>query len=501
MKEILTDVAVIGSGPAGTSAAVTAGESGLNVIIIEQSDRPGGMAGGGNGLFAAGTDEQKSVNIDYPVERAYKEVMAANNYMADGRIVREVVARSGETLEWLKAHGGKYEKIPSAYFPGAPFTWHMRVDDNPPPPPPKPGEKPSGPPPQMGMLHLVYDYIAENLPTITVKCRSTAKSLIKEGGAIVGVNCVDENGEPYVIRAKAVFIATGGFAANRQMVKENTKYEISKRVFNFGAPTAHGDGVSMAWEVGAGHDNILIETIACMEPPCNGPGGVPENGGILRQPSMLMVNLDGERFINEETMLHFGYFGNAVFRQRRHSAFAIFDDSTNAYYEENPLDVQLTGNLTRSNKFPEFMAQMKEQGYEHFFIADSVEDLAAQAGIDSETLRATVDQYNIYCDSGRDELFYKSAKYLRPVKTGRIYAAEFNVGTYGSMGGVRINYKGQVITDDGDPIPGLYAGGFDANSIFGDTFPFQFAGIGSTFSFVYGRIGGESIVKFIRGKK
>lgn len=496
------DVAVIGSGPAGTSAAYVAAENGLDVIIIEKSLKTGGMSGGGNGLFAIGTKEQQSMNLGLSLEDCYRRFMETGHYTADGRIVRELFARSAETIEWLKARGAEFEKIPSAYYPGAPFTWHKRVDDG--PPPPKPGGDEGGEPPgmpPMGMLHLVYATLTARFPNVQIMTETTAKKLVKsDDGRISGVICAGKDGQDIMIEAPAVMIATGGFGNSPQMVRNYTGYPVGEGVFSFGAPTAVGEGLQMAWEAGADTDNILIETIACMEPPCSGPGGVPMNGGVLRQPTMLFVNLEGERFMSEECMRHFGYAGNAVYRQREHCAFAIMDADTNEYYENNAWDWQLTGEYNKSDDFLGFVQKMIDKGYGHFFVADSLDELAEKTGIGKDNLKKTVGDYNRYCETGRDELFFKSAKYLRPVKTPKYIAARFQIGAYGTMGGIRINYRAEVLDKAGSPIPGLYAGGFDANSIFGDTFPFEFAGIGSTFSFVYGRIAGESLSEFCKNR-
>ena len=163
------------------------------------------------------------------------------------------------------------------------------------------------------------------------------------------------------------------------------------------------------------------------------------------------------------------------------------------------MEFQLTGESATSAGLTDFMAEKIGQGYPDFFIADNMEDLAAQLGIDSAALLQTVDTYNEACRTGRDTLFFKNADYLRPVGPGRLYCAKFGIGTYGSTGGIRIDHRGQVLRPSGQPIPGLYAGGFDANCILGDTFPFKYAGIGSAFSFLFGRIGGESIGNYLGG--
>ncbi|MTA40751.1 MAG: FAD-dependent oxidoreductase, partial [Actinobacteria bacterium] len=67
-EEIHCDIVVIGSGPAGVAAAVTAAHSGASVIVIEKYGFSGGQAVAGLsgticGLYATSTDQSKSPEI------------------------------------------------------------------------------------------------------------------------------------------------------------------------------------------------------------------------------------------------------------------------------------------------------------------------------------------------------------------------------------------------------------------------------------------------------
>ena len=43
MSEVAYDVAVVGAGPAGLAAAVTAAERGLSVVLVDAARQPGGQ--------------------------------------------------------------------------------------------------------------------------------------------------------------------------------------------------------------------------------------------------------------------------------------------------------------------------------------------------------------------------------------------------------------------------------------------------------------------------
>ena len=74
-------------------------------------------------------------------------------------------------------------------------------------------------------------------------------------------------------------------------------------------------------------------------------------------------------------------------------------------------------------------------------------------------MQRTVEEYNKACETGRDELFNKNPRYLRLVKQPRFYAARFFPAGYGTLGGIKINHKTEVLTKDCEVIPGLYAAG------------------------------------------
>lgn len=99
------------------------------------------------------------------------------------------------------------------------------------------------------------------------------------------------------------------------------------------------------------------------------------------------------------------------------------------------------------------------------------------------------------CDSNMDTQFGKPQKYLKRIGKGKLYAARFYVGAYGTLGGLRINEKCQVLNKEQQPIPGLYAAGTDANTIYGDSYNFYLPGNSMGFAVNSGRIAGEAIAE------
>ena len=95
----------------------------------------------------------------------------------------------------------------------------------------------------------------------------------------------------------------------------------------------------------------------------------------------------------------------------------------------------------------------------YIYKADSLEDLAAQTGMDADTLAAQVARYNEMCAAGEDTDFGQAAYKLVPVGEGPFYALRIKTITMGTLGGLRTNDDNQVLNASGQPISGLFAAG------------------------------------------
>jgi FAD binding domain len=231
--------------------------------------------------------------------------------------------------------------------------------------------------------------------------------------------------------------------------------------------------------------------------------GMPDNMTLppdfheaCRQPH-LMVNLLGERFINEAVMPNTTFTGNAISLQKDRCGFLIFDDAIKDQMQIDLDTRSVVFPVTRLENADATIERLQQNGYAHFFKADTLQTLAEKTGIQADGLMRTVDEYNHSCVCGYDDLFDKPHRYLRPILKAPFYAARHFPGAYGSLGGIKINHHTEVLDKSWEAIPGLYAAGTDACSIYGDSYVFILPGNTMGFALNSGRIAGENAARYI----
>lgn len=482
MSQMQADVAVIAAGPAGLCAAISAAQAGAKVIVFEKGATTGGAANMGMGPFGIESRLQKLKQHGLTRDEAFKAFMEYTHWRVDARLVRAYIEKAATSIDWLESFGVEFYE-PTAYFPGGNFTWHIV----------KSGQGQPGP----GAAGAMIKILTEKAKALGVKIllQTPAKQILKGTKGIEGVTGEDASGETVEVEAKTVIVATGGFGDNPEMIKRYAGYDWGKDLSSFRVPGVDGSGIRMAWEVGAASTEMNMELIYMM------PGEFdPHLGEAFRQPH-LMINLLGERFMNEEIMPNTTYTGNAIARQKNRTAFLIFDETIKKHMESVGFDcIGVVFPVTKVENFDALFQGHIEKGFKEVFKADTIEGLAEKTGVDAAGLRKTVDEYNGFCAKGYDETFNKNRRLLRPVATGPFYAGRFLPGAYGSLGGIKINERTEVLGKDWKKIPGLYAAGTDACSIYGDSYAFILPGNTMGFAINSGRIAGENAAAYALGR-
>ncbi len=495
MKEVQTDIVIIGAGTSGLAAAVAAAEKGARVVMFEKGATTGGTGSMAMGPFAVESRLQRLNQNPLTKEKAFRIFMDYTHWRVDARLVSNYINKSADTIDWLENMGVEFLD-PEAYFPESNITWHIVKTPG--------GHR--GATAAATMMKIMTERASES--GVKIYLQTPAKKIINENGQITGVEAEDRNGEVIKAHTRAVIIASGGFGDNPDMIKKYTPFEWGKDLYSMRIPGMVGEGIKMAWEAGAAEDTMSMEIIYNMPAMATGinqlkidPNAMAMSmmlSSAFYQPSLL-VNLLGERFINEEIMGNTTFTGNAIVRQINRCAVNIFDDAARKYYEEVKLDHVFTmAHVTRADKLGAIIKEAIAQGNENVFMADSIEEFANKAGIDPDGLKETVKDYNTACETGRDEIFHKEARYLRPIKQPPFYGARFYPSAYGTLGGIKINHKTEVLAKDHKVLKGLYAAGVDANAIYGDSYVFVLPGNTFGFALNSGRMAGENAADYIK---
>jgi fumarate reductase flavoprotein subunit len=470
------DVVVIGSGASGLAAALTAAEGGAKVIVFEKQRTPGGTTNFFEGMFAVESKMQREHYIEYGRDDAFKSIMEYSHWRSNPRLVRAIVNESAGTIAWLEQQGVEFSGV-TINMPKAPRTYHVVKG--------------------AGLAVIKTLVIKAKEKGIDLRLGAPVKRLVKEGGRIAGVLVEGESGDVRV-NAKAVVIASGGYANNKEWIKKYTGFDLGTNLLPVGNVDKFGDGIRMAWEAGAAEEGVGVLELYRAGPITT------EIGGQIEWPTVqpdLWVNPRGERFCDEGVAFYDTSVGNVNAKYKEGYTFSLFDDSIKQRLMEKGIDKSVNFHTLSGSKPLNFDKELQilfEKGNTDVCVADTIEELAGKMGVDPAVLRNTIEEYNRFCEQKHDDLFAKDPKYLRPLKGPRYYAVKAHTIFLGTMGGIKINHNAEAIDKKDNVIPGLYAAGFDAGGMYGDSYHVSVASGGSVgFAFNSGRIAGKNVLKYL----
>ncbi|NLR71048.1 FAD-binding protein [Novosphingobium sp. ERN07] len=331
---------------------------------------------------------------------------------------------------------------------------------------------------------------------IPVEFEKRARKLVKDGDRIVGVIAEDANGKPYTVRARrGVVIATGGFEWNETLVKTFVRGPLTGPV---SVPENEGDGLLMAIEAGAQLGNMQnafwMQSVLEFEPQHRSAKPNYLLGSDERaRPGAILVNRSGKRFVNEAA--NYNALGKSLH---------AFDAGTHSYAN---LPYWLIIDQRYRNKYHTFKTPAGGPVPSFMMQADTLEELAAKAGIDPAGLTATVERFNQMVRNGHDDDFNRGDntydnfymwgdmdfdpphRTLGVIDQGPFFAVKMEAGALGTAGGPKTNADAQVVDWNGNPIPGLYAAGNAMAAVLGDLYGGAGGtlGPGMTFGYIAGR--------------
>jgi succinate dehydrogenase/fumarate reductase flavoprotein subunit len=291
-----------------------------------------------------------------------------------------------------------------------------------------------------------------------------------------------------------VVLACGGFSHNAALGRELFGHD-PRGDAHFSPTTAanSGDNVRLGTSVGGAFTTEVAQPAAWAPVSVfRGPRGrrrvFPHLRGV-GLPGIIAVNRHGRRFTNESDSYH--DFGPALV------AANSGDDDVYGFLIADARTMHKYG-IGYAKPWPVPRLRYRLNGY--LLVGRSLEQLASRAGIDPVGLRATVEDFNRHARRGEDPVFdrgldefnhfkgdpeHKPNPSLAPVEKGPFYATKIRMGDLGTFAGLAADAHGRVLDEAGHPVPGLYAVGSAASSVFGGAYPGHGANLGPAMTFGY----------------
>ncbi|WP_294656361.1 FAD-binding protein [uncultured Fusobacterium sp.] len=431
LEAINTDLVIIGGGPAGLAAAISAREAGLkNIILIEKLDI---LSGNGkydmNFYDLINSEAQKANGINDSVEALIAD---NSNPLDTPERIRAQAEGSFVLDKWLRSFG-----VNLNYNYGK--RGHMAEAD-----------AYAGAHIQDGMEKKIKEL------GIDVRTRTKGLDLIMKDGKVAGVKGQNKNNF-YDINAKAVILATGGFSANKELLK---KYVPGSEVFQTSNQLgATGDFIPVFEKNNIKTANLEVLNIFPF---------------IIRQTrdltgggdGFILVNKEGKRFTSE-SITYATRFSTAqkILAQPDSAAFYIYDQ-------------KLYDSSYRLQKHTAQGLHTK---------ANTIDELADKLGIDKDNLKETVKEFNMAVRGEIKDPFREKPTKKEFMSEGPYYGVQVESAVHMTRGGVVADEKTQVYYENGKVVKGLYAAGEVANSNSG----------AYSAAVIFGRIAGEEATKYI----
>lgn len=431
LEAVNTDLVIIGGGPAGLAAAISAREAGLkNIILIEKLDI---LSGNGkydmNFYDLINSEAQKANGINDSVEA----LIADNSNPLDTPERISAQAEGAFVLDkWLRSFGVKLN-----YNYGK--RGHMAESN------------------AYAGAHI-QDGMEKKVKELGIDVRTGTKGLdlIMKDGKAVGVKVQNKNNF-YDINAKAVILATGGFSANKELLK---KYVPGSEVFQTSNQLgATGDFIPVFEKNSIKTANLEVLNIFPF---------------IIRQTrdltgggdGFILVNKEGKRFTSE-SITYATRFSTAqkILAQPDSAAFYIYDQ-------------KLYDSSYRLQKHTAQGLHTK---------ANTIDELADKLGIDKDNLKETVKEFNMAVRGEIKDPFREKPTKKEFMSEGPYYGVQVESAVHMTRGGVVADEKTQVYYENGNVVKGLYAAGEVANSNSG----------AYSAAVIFGRIAGEEAAKYI----
>ena len=326
---------------------------------------------------------------------------------------------------------------------------------------------------------------------VPVWTQAEAQELVSDGARVTGVRVLHQ-GRLRTLHARVgVVLAGGGFNANpelrRQLIPSEVRY----------SPRAEGgsgrllqQAISLGARLGAPGGSAAFWAPVSVRRRGDGSCAVFPHFVLDRaKPGTVVVNAQGQRFVNESTSYHL--FGERMLQPTQGSrpdaqAYLVADARALAQYGLGMIRPGGRG-----------LRRFLREGY--VVQGRTIPELADRLGLPAEGLMATVARMNEFARTGVDTDFQRgSTAYqrnlgdpavqpnptLRPFEAGPFYAVRLHAGDIGASVGLVTDGHARVLRS-GQPIEGLYAVGNDMQSVMGAAYPGPGINLGPAVVFAY----------------
>lgn len=334
---------------------------------------------------------------------------------------------------------------------------------------------------------------------VEIRTDTPLVDLVTEEGSVTGVVVESKQGRQTLTARRGVVLATGGFPFDMEMRKKLYRHApTGEGHYSPANPHNTGDAMRLSKALGADtredypHPASWIPVSPVKRK--DGTMGVFPHFVDRGKPGVIAVMRNGKRFVDEAHSYH--DYGEALIAAHQGDGEAeswlIVDHATLRRY-----------GLGKVKPYPFPLRPEIASGY--LIRGRTIAELAQNAGIDPAGLEATVGNFNKHArETGDDPEFgrgstpydrymgdpdHKPNPCVKPIETGPFYAIRVVLGDLGSFAGLRADADSRVLGQDGHPIPGLYAVGNDAASLFGGAYSGAGITLGPamTFGFLVGR--------------
>lgn len=422
---------VVGGGTAGLAAAVRLGELGVPTLLLDKEPRLGGQLHLSSGAFsAAGTDRQLTRGIVDTAAEHCADVMRIGHNIGTPHLIALATERAARAVNWL-------DRLGFDFAPECPAIVR--------------GHEPYGRPRTYWGTHRVnggaaiYETLRRHLDETLVEVRLNARveRIEVAAGAVTGVTVREPNGTR-TVPANTVILATGGYAASRDLLRMFQPEHAGALIGCL--PHSTGDGHRMLLDLDVpmtGYDTYL-PTMGMIEDPARPGFALPLTKARLvvdadaRPPWEIWVNESGERFVDEtERSPH--RRERALLKQPGLAMWGLWDETTLTQAPTTPIGPAWT------------VEQVRAAG-PWLVRADSLSELAGRTALPLSKLHETMRRY---ADGRADEF----GRTFRPTRLdGPPY---FAVRTVGAMllsrGGPVVDHVLRPVTASAAPIEGLHA--------------------------------------------